>query len=158
MKTQWQKIILFGSLALFLSACGPSDYDECVLESMKGVNNDVAARAITMSCWEKFPYKKTPDSELPADALKKLTGHAGNNSGRFAGNIYNGNTEWTITQVTIWVLPKSVDDVNVLSGKKYNTSVIAEPLTSSSFYFSLDGSPSEEYSWNIVKARGIPPR
>lgn len=43
---------------IFLTACsGPSNYDECILESMKGVESDLAARLIAHSCGEKFPVK-----------------------------------------------------------------------------------------------------
>ena len=34
---------------------GPSDYDECILESMKGVTSDHAARLVAHSCRQKFP-------------------------------------------------------------------------------------------------------
>ena len=34
---------------------GPGNYDECVLESMKGVTSDMAATAIVYSCRNKFP-------------------------------------------------------------------------------------------------------
>ena len=37
---------------------GPSDYDECILDSLKGVTSDTAARAIETSCRAKFPFKK----------------------------------------------------------------------------------------------------
>jgi len=33
---------------------GPKDYDECILENMKGVNSDVGARLVNKSCHEKF--------------------------------------------------------------------------------------------------------
>jgi len=33
----------------------PSDYDDCILKSMKGVTSDVAARQIMRSCGQKFP-------------------------------------------------------------------------------------------------------
>ena len=34
---------------------GPSSYDECITETMKGVASDVAARAIISSCRNMFP-------------------------------------------------------------------------------------------------------
>lgn len=34
---------------------GPSNYDECIIDSMKGVSSDVAARAIIESCRNLFP-------------------------------------------------------------------------------------------------------
>ncbi len=40
---------------------GPSSYDECIVDTMRGVSSDVAARAIIESCRNLFP-------EPPADA------------------------------------------------------------------------------------------
>jgi hypothetical protein len=138
-----------------LTACGPRDYDECILQAMKGVNSDMAARAIVKSCRDKFPERKPQDSELPPEALRQLTGHGGMGYGSFSGNIYNGNEDWTVTQVTIMLLPKGKEkDADAfLDAKEYNEDVTVAPLTSSDFYFSVDG-PKQEYSWNIVRARG----
>jgi len=40
----------------------PSNYDDCILEYMQGVNNNLAARKIIESCKRKFPPK--PKSHL----------------------------------------------------------------------------------------------
>ena len=34
---------------------GPSTYDECILENMKGVGSDLAARVVMGICQRKFP-------------------------------------------------------------------------------------------------------
>jgi hypothetical protein len=36
---------------------GPSTYDECILENMKGTSSDLAARYVHHACREKFPFK-----------------------------------------------------------------------------------------------------
>jgi hypothetical protein len=36
---------------------GPNNYEECVLDNMKGVTSDQAARAIQQACREKFPVQ-----------------------------------------------------------------------------------------------------
>jgi hypothetical protein len=52
-------------IALVLSAAGRADvsefssYDECILESLKGVSSDVAANAIIASCRSSFPETTT---------------------------------------------------------------------------------------------------
>jgi hypothetical protein len=33
---------------------GPNNYEDCILEGMKGVNNDLAAKAVVMACARKF--------------------------------------------------------------------------------------------------------
>ena len=161
MEQRFLRLLLLVALALQLTACdrlfGPSDYDDCVLQSMRGVNSDLAARAIAKSCREKFPKKKPQDFELPVSALRRLTGHGGMGYSGFSGNIYNGNSDWSVTQVTIMLMAKGKekDAEAFLNAKEYSVDVSVSPLTSSSFIFSADGPTSEEYSWNIVKARGV---
>jgi hypothetical protein len=51
-------LLMFVSSSCFAwSVFGPKDYDECILENMKGVNNDIAAHAVKKSCREKFKQK-----------------------------------------------------------------------------------------------------
>ena len=49
---------------------GPSNYDECITESMKGVSSDVAARAIIESCRNLFPESRSDAApeDVPAAA------------------------------------------------------------------------------------------
>jgi len=42
---------------------GPSNFEECILEQMKGIKSDAAANAVTYACRAKFPAKETPKSE-----------------------------------------------------------------------------------------------
>ena len=61
---------------------GPSNYSECVIDGMKGVSSDVAARAVSNACAAKFPAKKPElpaknpvqprESKLPGSALLKI--------------------------------------------------------------------------------------
>jgi len=46
---------------ILLSACGPKDYDECILENIKNAKNDTAIAAVYMSCSSKFPTKDLPN-------------------------------------------------------------------------------------------------
>jgi hypothetical protein len=45
-------------LAAGAGVLGPSNYDECILEHMKGVGDRAAAGAIMQACAAKFPKKK----------------------------------------------------------------------------------------------------
>ncbi len=44
-----------------------TSYDDCILESLKGVSSDVAADAIIASCRSKFPAS-APAAAMPAEA------------------------------------------------------------------------------------------
>jgi len=56
---------------------GPSNYDECILDGMKGVTSDLAARAVAGACARKFRSKSktetTPTNkrEIPPVLLDK---------------------------------------------------------------------------------------
>jgi hypothetical protein len=49
---------------------GPSNFQDCVLEGMKGVNGDQAAKLVAMACRQKFPEKATPPT--PAAEVREL--------------------------------------------------------------------------------------
>lgn len=59
------------------SLLGPSDYNECIIEGMKGVQSDVAARAVRQACRSQFPEntkkEKVPKkcSSIPKYAAQK---------------------------------------------------------------------------------------
>jgi hypothetical protein len=67
-------LLLFSLAFLLLSAPARADvsefssYDECILESLKGVSSDVAANAIIASCRSKFPAAATAPASEPAPA------------------------------------------------------------------------------------------
>lgn len=158
-----------------LSGCNrTSTYDECIIESMKGVSSDSAARAVKLSCRTKYPEKHPDDMELTAATLAKITGHAGvNEYGNFTGNIYNGSNEWSVTQVTVslskttnkpWLrydfdkdgnsIPPPAGYIPIAESKAYRIDVIAQPLTSKDFSIPVDNDRSSQVEWNIVNARG----
>ena len=112
------RTLLIISLLSFLSNTnagifGPSSFDECILESMKGVTGDVAARAIYASCRKKFPTPARPLENIPAHEIpwKQVTG--GFDSylpGYFGGDIYNDSKDWTFVEMTIELRPKKGAD------------------------------------------------
>lgn len=135
---------------------GPNNYNECILESMKGVTSDVAARLVARSCSEKFPDKPVAQKKsrnLSTNELGQVTGRAGNNFGNyFNGNLYNGNTNLTVTQVTVVVTTK-------IGGKEvsrtYVTDVNIPPQKTADFGFNIvNGDNGADYSWGLVEARG----
>ena len=73
-------LILFIGLSLSAAARADasefSSYDECILESLKGVSSDVAANAIIESCRNTFPEAAAvapasaePAPEPPAESV-----------------------------------------------------------------------------------------
>ncbi len=68
---------IFFALALMTSAnamawtlFGPKNYDECILQNMKGVTDKTAAELIMMSCSNKFSNDYKPSKEEQAATLR----------------------------------------------------------------------------------------
>lgn len=170
-------VIIFSMLSVQISTAGifgPKDYDECILQSMKGVTSDVAARLIWKSCREKFPLNQNSKKgkKLSSEIVGKITGRAGfNGYGSFTGNLYNGDSDYTITQVKIFLYPKERD---ILSGltqpvdandsdtlteyadkmKSYNVDIVLAPLTSAYFSVRAIDEWDGNVSWSIDSAKG----
>ena len=138
----------------------PSNYDECILDSMKGVTNDVAAAAIRQSCRQKFPDDKPKQSFFPhfsrnlsQDDIAQISGRAGlSYSNKYSGNFYNGNSNVTLTQVTISIstLSNGINDT-----RTYSVDVNIPPLKAKDFTIDIIiGDAGAEYKWGIIEAKG----
>ncbi len=134
---------------------GPNNFDDCILQSMKGVTSDAAARAIYQSCQQKFPQKKVKQNtrNLSADELVNIAGRGGLSQDYFSGQLLNQNRNTTITQITI--------SITSVIGKKtvtnfYNEDVEIKPNSTGSVFFRIIMSDSKEdkFEWRITEAKG----
>jgi len=146
---------------------GPSNYDDCVLKELKGTQpiSDAAA-VIVGACRRKFPDKEHREEErsLGGDLqemnpflLGSLTGRAGLEYGSiYAGDLYNGTKDFTITEVEIEVSAITRRDT---ASRTYRTKVLAPPLGTGHFSFTIIlGDPGSTYAWSITGARGYSER
>lgn len=151
----------------FSSWFGPKDFDDCILRSMKGVTSDMAAKAIYKSCRDKFP-EKIPDSvKLTEDQIKKITGHISGDSNYLSGNIYNGNDNIKLTQLSIKIVPdydNAIKRIKKMSSAEkdkyketlqiYNDNVDIDPLTSSNISLVVNKFDKTTVGF-VVGAKGI---
>lgn len=156
-----KKSVFLGVVALMLGGCdqvfGPKDYDDCILQNMKGVNSDLGAKQIAHSCRVKFvdkPKAIHKERSLKFSELVAITGRAGVGAydNAYSGNLYNGNADITITSLLIEVTENKSG--NAIS-RKYLVERKIKPLTTE--FFSVDivtGSKGADYSWKIVSAKG----
>lgn len=145
---------------------GPDDYDECIIAGMKGVQSDVAAQLVHRSCLKKFPLKKSKSQisqKIPLESKEHITGRASITSyGYFSGNIYNGNPDWTITELIINLTEKGWLEKRILAKEemplprqnKYRIEINVPPYTNKAFSISVDWPKGEPYEWNIYEAQG----
>ena len=131
-------------------------YDQCVLESMRGITSTSAAEVATNACRDKFRDMHFHDTELAPEALGKIVIHAGFGYGIFNGSIYNGNNNYTVTQITILLSPmrKRESAESFVEGKKYNITLTVQPLTQGALSMPIPSDNTLEYAWTLTNARG----
>ena len=164
-------------------ATTPSDYDGCILESMKGVKSDLAAKSIIRSCRNKFPdtpnrIKKIEPLSIPdipalvtipdrpnrtmefrslsIEETSQLVGKI-----RFRGRSLFGNFSCRIYNgnENITVSEITIRITTKVDGKDatmvYKNDVNIGPQTAVSFGLeALEGDKDADYSWSIESAKG----
>ena len=167
-------------LAVFMfpgvGQAAPSNYDECILESMRGVSSDVAAQAIISSCRNLYPEQQEvaaqventvpqadapipqpvpvatgPGRSLTAAELDKLRARIKAFGSSYTATIQNKNENLTVTEVTIAVW----DDANSSSLREYPQEVMIAPMESVESRFTVHYKGSElSWAWKVASARG----
>lgn len=132
-------------------------FERCLRDAMKGVTSDRAADKVTRACREQTPGRATDEINLPPAALAKLVVHAGFGWGIFSGTLYNGNSDYVITQITVLLTPMRKSNVAEApaEGREYNIALAVQPLTKAALSMPIPSDKTLEYSWKIVKARGF---
>lgn len=139
---------------------GPDNYEDCILESMKGVTSDVAAKAIKAACRKKFPIEKVqqPSSkQLTPEELSKIEGNGGNIDfkGRLNCELYNGNENIVITGVTIQLQKKIYTFVFSETYPNDYPYKILYPRSAQSFRFHISTDLNNtNQTWSIIEAQG----
>lgn len=121
---------------------------DCVLDKVSKAVDEKVANMLRESCATKHQV------ELPAVALGKIEGTAGQALLGFAIHINNRNREWIISEIEFYV-----NDGSGSGMKSYLKKVHIEPLSKDAFFPSIDNKPKEgnkDFSWGIIKAWGIP--
>ena len=151
----------------------PSNYDECIIDAMRGVSSDVAARAIIESCENLFPKPQreaapqatdpaapvapalldTADSRsLTDDELARLNATAKVFGSTYRVTVNNGNPDLALTEVTIAVWD---DNDPASSRKEYSEAVQIAPQSSAMVKYIVHYRGDETgWNWGVVAARG----
>lgn len=162
-----KKIICGGILAVLLIASsasagwfGPSTYEECVLENLKDVKTDIAARLVPSACRDKFPLKKVV---LPSSAVDNITLSDAEVTGQnFKMTLHNNNYDWTVTNFQIMffetggeagtVTPTSTAPPKGTVATGFEFEEVITSYGKSTIYLSLD--PNKAYNWVLVGVEG----
>jgi hypothetical protein len=132
-------------------------FERCLRDAMKGVTSGRAADEVTRACREQTPGRATDETNLPPDALAKLVVHAGFGWGIFSGTLYNGNSDYVVTQITVLLIPMRKSNVEEApaGGREYNIALAVQPLTKAALSMPIPSDNTLEYSWKIVKGLGF---
>ena len=158
-----------------------TSYDECILESLKGVSSDVAANAIIASCRSKFPEaapfateqaepQPEQDSvqqeaaradaepapaasrELTKEELSKLKATLFGFTTKYRVTFENFNEHITVTEVTIAVW----DEFDPRGLKKYTQSMQVPPQgTAKVTYEVVYMGDDQGWRWKVDSAKGV---
>lgn len=135
-------------------------FEQCLRDAMKGVTSDRAADEVTRACREQVPGSRAGETDLPPEALAKMVVHAGFGWGIFSGSLYNGNSDYAITQITVLLTPmkKSGAAQAPAEGREYDIALAVQPLSKAALSLPIPSDNTLEYSWKITKARGFKTR
>lgn len=139
---------------LMLTGCGPKDFGDCVLQNMKGVTSDTAAEIVRYECNEKFNKRNIPDKKIEShEVIDKIEGFAVLKYGKnLSIDLYNGNSEITVTQITIAV---NIKEKGGSVTRVYEHDVDLAPLQKGfAFIEIMNPKSSENFEWRIISLRG----
>lgn len=99
--------------------------------------------------------------QLPTDAIAKLQINAGFGWGIFSGTIYNGNSEYLITQMTVHMTPIHDHHMEMMGDmshepKAHKINLNLRPLSKSALSMALEGDDTHvhDFEWEILQVLG----
>lgn len=169
------KLSLAGTLLLPWTSSGqlfgskPQTYEDCILEGMKGVTSDVAARAIMAACLKKFPdaapsvrapsRTPLPQSEVSLITIEVAVDRSARS--RIYVNVHNGTRSWNVERMVLSATPQA--GTKGLSPKQFalDTELAygVRPLETKQTSYEFGGTfDATKYVYSLVEADGTPRR
>lgn len=155
-------LVVFIPLANAKDAANEKLDQRCAAPSMKEAAGSHAASKSRNACAQLLVSGKPGTSELPPGAFEKLVVHAGFGWGIFSGTLYNGNSDYAVTNVTVRLTPTTTG--NGKSGgefpkaNEYDIELSVQPLSKTALSMPIPSDNTLEYSWKIVRATGYKTR
>jgi len=148
------KILKLIGLLIFLGGCGPNNFDECILENTKGVNDKTAAELIYISCKNKYPKKAEKNNcnlvEFQESQIAKIKFSKPTISDSKFLNIdfYNGNEEFDVREIAASIIYSDEQ-------RKYSFSLkVVPPLRAGTGGALLSEMPTSDWSVKINSVKG----
>lgn len=151
------KILFILLISFGFSACnawtlfGPRTLEDCILENMKGVTSDDAAKQIQFACYTKFSNSEAPKKckmrELTSQETNKITGNSSViNLGYpyFSGDFYNGNSAVTVDEI---VVAFRADNIKPEQEYTLYLSLPISPKSSGTAGSRVQAMPTKNFEW-----------
>jgi len=134
---------------------GPRSLEDCILENMKGVTSDDAAKQIQYACMMKFsdnePTKKCKMREMTAAEAANVTGNASiSRTPYFSGSFYNGNSVATIDEIVVIF---KADNIKPPQEYKLFLSSPIAPKSSNTAGTTVQLFPTKNFEWNFMSLK-----
>lgn len=90
-------------------------------------------------------------------AVEKVTIDAGFGWGAFGGSVYNGNSDYTVTQIIVKLTPSQIigtSSSSPLVAEQYRIDITVPPLTKAALSMPMNADGSLEFVWELVQIQG----
>jgi len=153
--------LVIGSQATHASQSS-SHYEQCFTEAMAEKTGNIAQREAQTACREQFPKTAPQGNVLSNEAVQKLKIDAGFGWGIFNGTIYNGNSDYVITQLTISMTPIHDDHHMEMHAnmshetKQHQIDLSLPPLSKGALSMALTGEDTHvhDFVWEVIQVIG----
>lgn len=139
----------------------PAHYDRYLKKTMLDKEENIATHEDKALCCEVSSNKKTESIVLPDEAINKLVINAGFGWGIFSGSIYNGNNNYTVTQLNVNMTPKHDHHMETMEmssheAKEYKIDLNLLPLSKGALSLAIDTDDTHihDFEWKIIQAVG----
>jgi len=139
----------------------PTNYDHYLKKTMLDKEGNIATLEEETSCCETSSNNKTKSIVLPDEAIKKLVINAGFGWGIFNGSIYNGNNNYTVTQLIVSMMPIHDHHMEMMGmssheTKEYRIDLNLLPLSKGALSLAIDADDTHihDFEWEIIQAVG----
>ena len=131
----------------------PTNYEECILENMKGTTNDLAAQSIIRACSDIYekddkPIKKCTTRNMTQKEMSLISANGGANNQMsppyFRATIYNGNPTQSIEEVSVAI---SAENIKFPQEYTLYMSNPIKPKSSNTAGSSIQVIPGKNFQW-----------
>ena len=139
----------------------PTHYDRYLKKTMPDKEDNIATLEKDTLCCETSSNNKTKSIVLSDEAIKKLVINAGFGWGIFNGSIYNGNNNYTVTQLIVSMTPihdhhMEMMEMSSHETKEYKIDLNLLPLSKGALSLAIDADDTHvhDFEWEIIQAVG----